>query len=147
MKINPEYEKANGSTAPPTPTSEQPLAIISSMNDIGEATEAQHHATGLPMALAPSTISTFETIQDDAYVNKLQGAGGSLDGADLLDGLTNYFIQFEVPLGLLQKLLALQNYKLHFIVDDSGSMRSRQSSLLLPPLFISDKLLDLQLTP
>lgn len=138
MKINPEYQKENPSSSsssastPPVPTSEQPLAIISSMTDIGEATEAQHHATGLPMALAPSTISTFEAVQDDAYVNKLQGTtgGGSLDGADLLDGLTNYFIQYEVPLGLLHKLLALEHYKLNFIVDDSGSMRSETDSMM-----------------
>jgi hypothetical protein len=124
MVINPEYQKAN---AQPTPTGEQPLAIISSMQDVGEATEAQQAATGAPMNLAPSTIATFDEIQDDSYANKFQPG---LDGSDLLEGLTNYFIQYEVPIGLLHKLLDLQNYKLHFIVDDSGSMRAPTDSMM-----------------
>eukprot|EP00604_Paraphysomonas_vestita_P001208 CAMPEP_0174817878 /NCGR_PEP_ID=MMETSP1107-20130205/435_1 /TAXON_ID=36770 /ORGANISM="Paraphysomonas vestita, Strain GFlagA" /LENGTH=466 /DNA_ID=CAMNT_0016028975 /DNA_START=48 /DNA_END=1448 /DNA_ORIENTATION=+ len=131
MKINPDYIKENpsesSSTSTPIQTSEQPLAIISSMEDVSAATIAQQDATGLPMNLAPSTVATFDVIQDDSYVNQFQAG---TDGADLLEGLTNYFIQYEVPIGLLNKLLILRNYKLHFIIDDSGSMRSPTDTMM-----------------
>jgi hypothetical protein len=126
MKVNPDYAKEN--STPVTPTADQPLAIISSMDDVGAATEAQQIATGAPMTLAPSTISTFEAVQDDAFAGKFQD--DRVDGADLLEGLTNYFVQFEVPIGLLNKLLLLQHYKLHFIIDDSGSMRSPTDTMM-----------------
>ena len=91
MKINPEYTKettSSTSTPPPyVPPSDQPLAIISSMEDISSATIAQQEATGLPMNLAPSTVATFDAVQDDSYVNKFQAG---TDGSDLLEGLTNY---------------------------------------------------------
>jgi len=47
-----------------------------------------------------------------------------LDGGDLLDGLSAIFAKYEVPIGLVNKLLALGEYKLNFIIDDSTSMGS-----------------------
>lgn len=128
MKINPDYERENGaSSASITPTYDQPLAIVSSMDDVGAATVAQQDATGLPMNLAPSTIATFEVVQDDNYVNQFQAG---TDGSDLLEGLTNYFVQYEVPIGLISKLTNLTQYKLSFIIDDSGSMRSPTDTMM-----------------
>jgi hypothetical protein len=131
MKLNPEYVNENnastGSVTQPTPTHDQPLAIVSSMNDVGDATTAQVEATGAPMQLAQSTVASLDIIQDDDYGNQFQGGG---DSADLLEGLTNYFVQYEIPVGMLNKLLALQFYNLYFIIDDSGSMRAPTDSMM-----------------
>lgn len=126
MKLNPDYVKENGGSQA-TPTSDQPLAIISSMNDVGDATQAQVDATGAPTQLAPSTIASLDIIQDDDYGGQFQGG---VDGADLLEGLTNYFVQYEIPVGMLNKLLALQFYNLYFNIDDSGSMRAPTDSMM-----------------
>ena len=40
----------------------------------------------------------------------------------LLDGLTHIFAKYEIPLGMLDKLLQLRRYRLVFILDDSSSM-------------------------
>jgi hypothetical protein len=132
MKLNPEYTKENSSSqtqsSPPLATQDQPLAIISSMNDVGDATTAQMAATGQAMQLAPSTVASLDIIQDDDYSSQFHGSG--LDGSDLLDHLTNYFIQYEIPVGMLNKLMALQFYNLYFLIDDSGSMRAPTDSMM-----------------
>jgi hypothetical protein len=45
-----------------------------------------------------------------------------VDGGGIVDGLGAIFERFEAPIGMVNKLLGLSEYKLHFIVDDSGSM-------------------------
>lgn len=42
----------------------------------------------------------------------------------MFEGLSNYFVQYEVPMGLLAKVLELRNYRINLLVDDSGSMMS-----------------------
>eukprot|EP00604_Paraphysomonas_vestita_P002306 CAMPEP_0174817972 /NCGR_PEP_ID=MMETSP1107-20130205/554_1 /TAXON_ID=36770 /ORGANISM="Paraphysomonas vestita, Strain GFlagA" /LENGTH=321 /DNA_ID=CAMNT_0016029205 /DNA_START=109 /DNA_END=1071 /DNA_ORIENTATION=+ len=126
MKLNPEYSKETGG-APVLPTQNQPLAIVSSMDDVGAATDAQATALGTSMQLAPSTIASLDIIQDDDYGSQFQAG---TDGADLLEGLTNYFIQYEIPVGMLNKLMALQFYSLSFLIDDSGSMRAPTDTMM-----------------
>ena len=48
----------------------------------------------------------------------------------LYTGLTNLFATYEVPIGLLNKLLVLQMYRLWMIIDDSGSMKANSDVLL-----------------
>lgn len=127
MKLNPEYQKETG--AAPAPAGDKPLAIVSSMGDVGEASTAQMESTGTTLQLSESTVASMEMIQDEEFTNQFQVSGG-LDGSDLLEGLTNYFIQFEIPVGLVNKLMALQFYNLNFIIDDSGSMRANTDSLM-----------------
>jgi hypothetical protein len=134
MKQNPEFDaymKAlNGdpssASAPSSsnipsapPMGDAPLAVISSLSDIDEATTLQASATGVPMQMAPSTIAAMENMQDASYLDAFHSSQ-DVDGGELLEGLTEYFIQYEVPVGLLQKLFALKAYRLVFIVDDSG---------------------------
>ena len=125
MKLNPEYSKQNGVV--PIPTQNQSLAIVSSMDDIGAANDAQSSAVGTSMQLAPSTISSLDIIQDEDYSSQFQVG---TDGSELLEGLTNYFIEYEIPVGLLNKLMALQFYNLSFLIDDSGSMRAPTDSMM-----------------
>ncbi|STX28562.1 Uncharacterised protein [Legionella beliardensis] len=62
-------------------------------------------------------------MQDQDYLNQFK-TQQKLDGGDLLDGLSNVFARYEVPIGLVNKLLALTEYSLNFIIDDSGSMNT-----------------------
>jgi hypothetical protein len=124
MKLNPDYVDPSALVqvaAPPAEpsTTAQPLQVISSMNDVADATDAQVQATGVPMQLAPSTIDTIQQMQSDAFVNQFAPS----DQSNIVDGLTEAFVEHEVPLGMINKLRALSNYRLHFIIDDSGSMR------------------------
>jgi hypothetical protein len=43
---------------------------------------------------------------------------------ELFEGLSLYFAQYEVPVGLLSKVLKLRDYRINLLVDDSGSMMS-----------------------
>jgi hypothetical protein len=98
---------------------QQSLAVVSSMGDVAEASEAQTTATGQPLQLSESTVAAMEIMQDSEYTGGFQ-LSTPIDGSELLDKLTEYFVQYEVPVGLINKLMALQFYRLNFIVDDSG---------------------------
>jgi len=134
MKINPDYTawkaaQSGGSVPPPKPAGQEPLAIVSSMGDVADASEQQYQATGTSLQLAESTTATMEIIQDEEFTEEFQQPGG-VDGSEILDGLAELFSKYEVPLGLINKLLALQMYHLRFIVDDSGSMKAQTDSML-----------------
>jgi len=134
MKLNPEYAawKAaqDDSPAPPAqPADQVPLAVVSSMDDVAVASEQQLEATGTNFQLAESTTATMETMQEEEFTNEFEQPGG-VDGSELLDGLTEYFVKFEVPLGLINKLMALKQYDLRFIVDDSGSMNATTDTMI-----------------
>lgn len=121
MKKNPAY-KANQPTT--LLDSKKSLAIVSSTTDIQEASEIQKQATGKPMQLSTSTVASMEIMQDQDYLNQFQIKEQKLDGGDMLDGLSSIFSQYEVPIGLINKLLSLSEYHINFIIDDSGSMSS-----------------------
>ena len=136
MKLNPEYKlwsDAQNGTPPSTdtkPAGDQPLAIVSSMGDVSEATEQQQSSTGTTFQLADSTVASMEIMMDEDFTNQFQAPNGGADGSDLLDGLTEYFVKYEVPVGLINKLMALQFYQLKFIIDDSGSMNAKTDSYM-----------------
>ena len=65
----------------------------------------------------------MQNFQDDSFTSEFH-SGTDMDGCELLEELTDYFVQFEVPVGMINKLVALKDYRLNFIIDDSGSMRS-----------------------
>lgn len=122
MKLNPNYRAPGNQSQPSTVAApDKALAIVSSTQDIMDATNAQLSATGKPMQLSPATTASMEIMQDGRYLEQFH-APQKVDGGQLLDGLSNIFARYEVPIGLINKLLALSEYKLNFIVDDSGSM-------------------------
>jgi hypothetical protein len=137
MKLNPEYTaymSAQSGTPPQPPdkysSGDQPLAIVSSMDDIATASQQQQTSTGTTLQLADSTVASMEIIQDEDFTDQFQAPGGGADGSELLDGLTEYFVKYEVPVGLINKLMALQFYQLKFIIDDSGSMNAKTDSFM-----------------
>ncbi len=117
MKLNPHYQSAPSTVASPNLA----LPIISSTSDIAEATAVQEQAVGKPMQIADATIASMQIMQDQDYITAFK-TSVPLDGGCLLDGISNYFSKYEVPIGLVNKLLALTEYRLNFIIDDSGSM-------------------------
>jgi hypothetical protein len=122
MKLNPAYGAgpAGGPAKPPPPPTEQ-LAVVSTMDDIMGSQEAQKLQTGKEGKLADSMVSSFEIMMDEDYLKQFH-ATTDLNGNALIEQLSLYFARYETPIGLLNKILALVQYKLDFILDDSGSM-------------------------
>lgn len=131
MKLDPQYKVSQSSKNPSLEiTSDaQSLTIVSSLQDIQEASQAQQNVTGKPMQVSESMIASIDIMQDSEYLNKF-GTKESLDGGGLLDGLTKIFERHEVPIGLINKLLILSEYSLNFIIDDSGSMNTESDALI-----------------
>jgi hypothetical protein len=84
--------------------------------------------------MSDSTTSTLEYMQDTSYLNGFQ-CGDEVDGGELLDGLTDYFTRFEIPVGMVKKLFDLRVYRLVFIVDDSGITSSRHACMHVSTIF------------
>ena len=97
------------------------LAIVSTPEDVQNASNLQQQKTGAPMQLSEATTASMEIIQDEDFLKKF-GTATPVNGGDVLDGLTSYFAKYEVPIGMINKLLVLSEYKLNFLVGDSGSM-------------------------
>jgi hypothetical protein len=116
----------------------EPLQVISSLDDLLQAVDAQADDTGVPMQLAASAVQAIDKTQGDEYISQLNGstaAGNQI----ILEGLTNVFTKYSIPIGMMNKLQALSSYRLNFIIDDSGSMRyeSLSNSVSLdPPLIL-----------
>lgn len=70
------------------------------------------------MELSSSTYAAIEIMQESAYAEQF-GISAN-EHRNMFDELSNYFMQYEVPVGLLSKLLLLRSYRLNFMVDDSG---------------------------
>lgn len=128
MKINPAYKAEQAKQGNPSTVDSSAIAVVSSTSDITEASETQQKATGEPMHLSESTTSSMEILQDEEFLDKFQSPK-PIDGGVLLDKLTNIFAKYEVPIGLINKLLALESYRLNYIIDDSGSMSMTTDAL------------------
>ena len=122
LQRNPAWVDPNAAqSASPVSTVANParaLTIVTSPDDAIEVSET------LMQPVPLSTAATIEMIQDDDITTKLNVKDGSL----LLDGISKIFAQYEIPVGLLNKLLMLNEYALNFKIDDSGSMQSPTDS-------------------
>lgn len=123
MKLNPAYQVSPGQPFQSTVAKpEEALAIVSSTEQVMIATEVQTTVTSSPMVIAPTAVQAMQVMQDPDYLGRFN-APQSLDGGQMLDGLSRLFSQYEIPIGLMYKMMALSNYHLDFIIDDSGSMQ------------------------
>lgn len=129
MKINPDYKEDKPIPGQQHTVPDSALTVVSTMDDIQQATTAQEHATQQPMQLPDSTSSSIEIMQQSDFVDKFESPT-KLDGSKILEDLSKIFAKYEVPIGLLNKLLPLLQYQLNFIVDDSGSMQNESDALL-----------------
>lgn len=104
-------------TTIPVATPVIPLAIICSQDDI---TEINGFPTenGRMQNIPISTLNTIREMQAPEYLSYFNVTSER----NLFEELCTYFIRYEVPIGLLTKLMALKDYRLNFMIDDSGSM-------------------------
>lgn len=104
-------------TAPTTMTVTA-LPVVTSLADHAELNEISVANGGKEMPLSESTNATIELYQQDDITKE---TGLSADTA--MDAICEILSKYEVPIGLMNKLLLLSQYDiLEFILDDSGSM-------------------------
>jgi hypothetical protein len=121
MKLNPEWKRwkeSQGQTDTTMTNSNEALAVVTSMEDHEALNQASVNSGGREVPLSESTNATIELVQEpDICV----GAGMSPDTA--IDELGAVLSKYEVPMGLMNKLMMLSEFEcLEFIIDDSGSM-------------------------
>jgi hypothetical protein len=118
MKKNPEWDtwnRAQGNGVASAPLNPEALPVVSNMDDHARLNED----LGQDIPLAESTNATIEMMQEPDISLE---AGMQPD--EMVDALGNILAKYEVPMGLMNKLMMLSEYQsLEFIVDDSGSMR------------------------
>lgn len=121
MKLNPEYKKwkdAQGGAPATTVASSQALPIVSTMQDHEELNEIVVNGGGNEWALSESTNATIEMMQEP----EISLAAG-MNPDTMVDELGAILNKYEVPMGLMNKLMMLSEFQsLEFIIDDSGSM-------------------------
>jgi hypothetical protein len=124
MKKNPKYVAENTRSAVSASTSDTtnlPLAVVSSPSDIEIAQQIQEHFNKYSVPMASSTESSMDLLQDQEMLQKFQYSTPPSNDS-ILDKLGEIFSKYDTPFGLINKLLMLTEYKLDFIIDDSGSM-------------------------
>jgi len=88
-----------------------------------------NYASAEPVVGQPlhkSVQSAVDKMKSETYANAF-GTAQPVNGDALFQGLSDIFNQQEIPLGLMNKLLNLDGYSMHFKIDDSGSMTSSSS--------------------
>jgi len=127
MKMNPAYKKWKDAesgampVASAVPANPHALAVVSNMDDHMKLNED----LGTNVALAESTDATIEMMQEPEIC---LAAGMQAD--EMVDQLGAILGKYEVPMGLMNKLMMLSEYaSLEFIIDDSGSMQMNSDTI------------------
>ncbi|KAL3809745.1 hypothetical protein ACHAXA_009247 [Cyclostephanos tholiformis] len=125
MKLNPEYKRwqesqTGAGTATSLPNSAQALPVVSSMEDHMQL----NSDLGTNIPLAEATDATIEMMQDSDFC-----ADAGMNPDTMVDELGSVLSKYEVPMGLMNKLMMLSEFHaLEFIIDDSGSMQCATDS-------------------
>jgi hypothetical protein len=70
-----------------------------------------------------SSVASRAGLPPSAQISpSVEAAAVSFKQEQDFDSLCNLFVKFEIPRGMVFKLLSLSGFRLHFIIDDSGSM-------------------------
>merc|ERR1719281_868007 len=121
--MNPAYVQWKNRTTPggvpvaaaASAASPNALPVVSSIDDHMKLNED----LGSNIPLAASTDATIEMMQEPEISLE---AGMAPD--EMVDALGAILGKYEVPMGLMNKLMMLSEYQsLEFIIDDSGSMQ------------------------
>ncbi|GKY92134.1 hypothetical protein MPSEU_000184800 [Mayamaea pseudoterrestris] len=120
MKLNPEYKRFQDAQAGGVPSTtvarpDAALPVVSSMDDYAQF----NSDLGMETPLSESTNATIEMMQEPEIS---LAAGMTAD--TMVDELGAVLGKYEVPIGLMNKLMMLSEFQsLEFIIDDSGSMQ------------------------
>lgn len=121
-KLNPAWKKwkdAHGEASTTARYPKEALPVVSNMDDHAKLCEASVAKGGKDIPLAEATIATMEIMQEPEICLE---AGMQTD--QVLDELGKVLNKYEVPMGLVNKLMILTEFDLlEFMVDDSGSMQ------------------------
>jgi hypothetical protein len=118
MKLNPEWkawkDAQGGAPATSVANPSMALPVVTNMEDH----EALCASNGKDIPLSESTNATIEMMQEPEICVE---AGMHPD--TVIDELGTLLNKYEVPLGLMNKLMMLSEFdSLEFMIDDSGSM-------------------------
>ncbi|GKZ00149.1 hypothetical protein MPSEU_000968200 [Mayamaea pseudoterrestris] len=120
MKLNPEfkmYQEQQSGGAPATTVARPDVAlpVVSSMDDYAQMND--NFGTDTP--LSESTNAAIELVQEPEIC-----VAAGMTAETMVDELGSVLGKYEVPIGLMNKLIMLTEFdSLEFIVDDSGSMQ------------------------
>lgn len=107
-----------------------PMAIITTPEELSEASEDYMNQLKLPMIIPVATSVAIENYTDDSkFTSKFNNQELNYD--KMLEKLGHLFSEYEVPIGLLSKLCALSEYNISIVIDDSGSMSQKTDSTRL----------------
>lgn len=129
MKLNPEYKKwkeaqDGGKPATTVAKPSQALPIVTNMEDHEALNEASVAAGGQEIPLSESTNETILMMQEPEI-----SVDAGMQPDTMVDELGNILNKYEVPMGLMNKLMMLSEFDdLEFMIDDSGSMRCSTDS-------------------
>merc|ERR1719281_433245 len=127
--MNPAYVQWKNRTTPggvpvaasAVPVNHNALPVVSNMDDHMKLNED----LGMNIPLAASTDATIEMMQEPEISLE---AGMAPD--EMVDELGAILGKYEVPMGLMNKLMMLSEYaSLEFIIDDSGSMQMQSDTI------------------
>ena len=122
-----KYKFVNGvmvkqGDAPTKGTNTVPLAIVATPEDIAEASQVQ------PALVVPqATQEAINEVTEESFISKFK-CREDIDEEEIMDRLSFLFATYEVPIGLLRKLIELTDYSVNIILDDSGSMAAETDS-------------------
>jgi hypothetical protein len=119
--LNPEYSvwqksQKTQSVLPQAKNAATALPIVTSIQD---------QETNLPGTQVADTVkASIEMVQDEEVANQIGVAP-----EQIMANINRIFAKYEVPMGLLNKLMMLSDYQfVEMIVDDSGSMNSQSDA-------------------
>jgi hypothetical protein len=114
-QLNPAYAQTHTATTALYP--KEALYTVTTPQEAAQlATDAAAHGATAP--LAASVAPTYDVLHEPAAVQNI-----GLSAGETVNHLAHVFNKFEIPLGLMNKLVTLTEYDhMEFIVDDSGSM-------------------------
>jgi hypothetical protein len=97
------------------------LPVISSMSDYHDYNKASSSAgsNGTIDRIPHSVQESIKTMQSAQFGQSI----GMSEDMDAIQLITPVFSKYEIPIGMLTKLLQLQSFEcIQFLIDDSGSM-------------------------
>lgn len=109
-------------------SSNEGLALISSINDILAAMKASQEAKQKTMQVSRSTITSINMMQSKHFIDEFQ-LDHKIDNATILENISECFEKYSIPIGLLNKLLLLKNRHINIMISDDDAMNKPYHSL------------------
>ncbi len=128
-----KFKLVNGVMIKEGAKSDVPLvAVICNPDDFCNVTDNKNDPTAV--VIPESTQNALTTFNDDDqkcldFMQKFK-CREDIDSDAILKKITDLFMMYEVPVGLLDKLLELSDYDINIVLDDSGSMGSETDSIV-----------------